>query len=126
MDSGAAAAPRCVGCRASRAASMGSCRGPSGLVRLRLPATGALLAGAQGHLLQQFHLAEPDPGGLCRSSAPARARRHVVIDDAGCGDLCPLPDADVIVDATRAPSTTKSPMVTLPEMPVWATRMQWR
>src|SRR6266516_1828763 len=103
MESGAAAAPRSVGCRASRAASMGSCRGLSGLVRLRLPATGALLAGAQGHLLQQFHLAEPDPGGLCRSSAPARARRHIVIDDAGCGDLCALPDADGIVDAHAPP-----------------------
>src|SRR5713101_5358460 len=103
MDSGAEAAPGSVGCRASRPASLSSCRGLSGLVRLRLPPAGALLAGSRRHLLQQFHLAEPDSRGLRRNSAPARARRHVVIDDAGCGNLRALPDPDVIVDAYPRP-----------------------
>src|SRR5947199_927785 len=74
---------------------------PSGLIRWRLPA--GALAGSRGHLLQQFHLAEPDTRGLRRSSAPARARRHVVVDDAGCGYVRPLPDPDVIVDAHARP-----------------------
>src|ERR1051326_2653682 len=77
--------------------------GLSGVVGPRLPAAGPLLDGPRGHLLEKLHLAEPDPGGFCRSSAPSRARRHVVVDDAGSGDLRPPPDPDVIVDAHARP-----------------------
>src|SRR5262249_7686659 len=98
-DNGAEAARGSVGCPGIRPARAWSCRGLSGLVRLRLPAASALLAATRRHLLENLHLAKPNSCGLCRDTSPARARRHVVVDDAGCGYLRPVADTNVIVDA---------------------------
>src|SRR5262250_1190258 len=51
------------------------------------------------HPLEQLHLTEPLPRRLCRYSAPLGPGRHVAMDDAGSGDLRPLADRNMIVDA---------------------------
>src|SRR5437764_13751842 len=52
---------------------------------------------------ENHHLAEPLLDRLCWRSAPARARRHVAMDDADCCDLCSLADRDIVIQSnTRA------------------------
>src|SRR5262245_41088449 len=51
------------------------------------------------HPLEQLHLTEPLPRRLRRYSAPLSAGRHVAMDDAGGGNLRPLADRNMIVDA---------------------------
>src|SRR5215470_10058491 len=51
------------------------------------------------HPLEQLHLTEPLPRRLRRYSAPLGSGRHVAMHDAGGGDLRPLPDRNMIVDA---------------------------
>src|SRR5215510_9466162 len=51
------------------------------------------------HPLEQLHLTEPLPRRLCGYSAPLGSGGHVAMDDAGGGDLRPLADRNMIVDA---------------------------